>query len=129
MLIDIIAGTRPNFIKIAPLIRALQDHAAAKGTLRHRLVHTGQHYDNKLSGLFFEQLGIPEPEANLEVGSGTQAQQTGAIMERYERLLYKKPCNLCIVVGDVTSTMACAITAKKLNIPVAHIEAVFSRAI
>jgi len=123
VLIDIIAGARPNFIKIAPLIRALQDHVAAGGHMRHRLVHTGQHYDKKLSGLFFEQLGIPEPDANLEVGSGTQAQQAGAIMERYEALLMKAPSDLCIVVGDVTSTMACTITAKKLCIPVAHVEA------
>lgn len=123
MLIDIIAGARPNFIKIAPLIQALQVQEAAGGHLRYRLVHTGQHYDKKLSGLFFEQLGIPEPDANLEVGSGTQAQQTGAIMERYERLLLEKPCDLCVVVGDVTSTMACTIAAKKLCIPVAHIEA------
>ena len=95
---------------------------AAGGTLRYRLVHTGQHYDPRLSGAFFEQLGIPEPDVNLEVGSGTQAEQTAAIMTRYERLLLDAPSKLCLVVGDVTSTMACAIAAQKLGIPVAHVE-------
>lgn len=119
-LIDIIAGARPNFMKIAPIIRALEESG---GALRYRLIHTGQHYDKKMSGDFFEQLGIPEPDINLEVGSGTQAEQTGAIMTRYEKVLLEKKSNLCLVVGDVTSTMACAITAQKLCIPVAHVEA------
>ncbi|OQX19029.1 MAG: UDP-N-acetylglucosamine 2-epimerase (non-hydrolyzing), partial [Desulfobulbaceae bacterium A2] len=83
----------------------------------------GQHYDARMSGDFFTQLGIPEPDVNLEVGSGTQAEQTAAIMTRYEALLLESPSNLCLVVGDVTSTMACAITAQKLCIPVAHVEA------
>ena len=122
MLIDIIAGARPNFMKIAPIIRALQARAAAGGPLRYRLVHTGQHYDARLSGDFFTQLGIPEPDVNLEAGSGTQAEQTAAIMTRYERLLLERPTDLCLVVGDVTSTMACAIAAQKLCIPVAHVE-------
>ena len=122
MLIDLIAGARPNFMKVAPLIRALEARAAAGGPLRYRLVHTGQHYDPRLSGAFFEQLGIPEPDVNLEVGSGTQAEQTAAIMTRYERLLQEAPARLCLVVGDVTSTMACAIAAQKLGVPVAHVE-------
>ncbi|MEA3642477.1 MAG: UDP-N-acetylglucosamine 2-epimerase (non-hydrolyzing) [Lamprobacter sp.] len=122
ILIDIIAGARPNFMKIAPIIRALQEREAAGGPLRFRLVHTGQHYDPKLSGAFFEQLGIPQPDVNLEVGSGTQAEQTAAIMTRYEALLLEAPSRLCLVVGDVTSTMACAISAQKLCIPVAHVE-------
>ncbi len=121
--IDIIAGARPNFMKIAPIIRALDARAQAGGPLAYRLVHTGQHYDPKMSGEFFEQLGIPEPHVNLEVGSGTQAEQTGAIMTRYEKLLTEKRSDLCLVVGDVTSTMACAIAAQKLCIPVAHVEA------
>ncbi len=121
--IDIIAGARPNFMKIAPIIRALDARRAAGGRLSYRLVHTGQHYDARMSGDFFTQLGIPEPHANLEVGSGTQAEQTGAIMVRYERLLLEAPSRLCLVVGDVTSTMACAIAAQKLKIPVAHVEA------
>jgi UDP-N-acetylglucosamine 2-epimerase (non-hydrolysing) len=122
-LIDIIAGARPNFMKIAAIIRALEAHVAAGGTLRYRLIHTGQHYDARMSGDFFTQLGIPEPHVNLEVGSGSQAEQTGAIMTRYEKLLIESPSALCLVVGDVTSTMACAIAAQKLCIPVAHVEA------
>lgn len=122
-MIDIIAGARPNFMKIAPIIRALERHASVGGRLRFRLVHTGQHYDARMSGDFFTQLGIPEPDVNLEVGSGSQAEQTGAIMTRYEQLLLESPSELCLVVGDVTSTMACAIAAQKLCIPVAHVEA------
>ena len=91
--------------------------------LAYRLVHTGQHYDAKMSGDFFVQLGIPEPHRNLEVGSGTQAEQTAAIMIRYEALLQESRSALCLVVGDVTSTMACAIAAQKLCVPVAHVEA------
>lgn len=123
MLIDIIAGARPNFMKISPIIRALEARSQLGGQLRFRLVHTGQHYDAKMSGDFFTQLGIPEPDLNLEVGSGTQAEQTAAILTRYERLLLESPSRLCLVVGDVTSTMACAIAAQKLRIPVAHVEA------
>ncbi len=123
MLIDIIAGARPNFMKIAPIIHALKKHALDGGQLRYRLVHTGQHYDARMSGDFFTQLGIPEPDINLETGSGTQAEQTAAIMIRYEELLLKAPSSMCLVVGDVTSTMACAIVAQKLTIPVAHVEA------
>ncbi|HSB98673.1 MAG TPA: UDP-N-acetylglucosamine 2-epimerase (non-hydrolyzing) [Burkholderiaceae bacterium] len=122
-LIDIIAGARPNFMKIAPIIRAIEARQKADGTLRWRLVHTGQHYDARMSADFFEQLNIPEPDVNLEVGSGTQAEQTAAIMVRYEQLLLQQRSALCLVVGDVTSTMACAIVAQKLCIPVAHVEA------
>lgn len=121
-LIDIIAGARPNFMKIAPIIRTLRARQEAGGPLRYRLVHTGQHYDARMSGDFFQQLGIPEPDVNLEVGSGTQAEQTAAIMTRYERLLLEHRSQLCLVVGDVTSTMACAIAAQKLCVPVAHVE-------
>jgi UDP-N-acetylglucosamine 2-epimerase (non-hydrolysing) len=120
--IDIIAGARPNFIKIAPIIRALQSRHASGSRLRYRLIHTGQHYDARMSGEFFTQLGIPEPDVNLEVGSGTQAEQTAAIMVRYEALLLKERSDLCLVVGDVTSTMACSIAAQKLCVPVAHVE-------
>lgn len=122
MLIDLIAGARPNFMKIAPIVRALEARRAAGGSLRYRLVHTGQHYDARLSGDFFVQLGIPEPDVNLEAGSGTQAEQTAAIMVRYERLLLERRADLCLVVGDVTSTLACAIAAQKLCVPVAHVE-------
>ncbi len=121
--IDIIAGARPNFMKIAPIIRALDARRAEGGPLGYRLVHTGQHYDARMSGDFFTQLGIPEPQVNLEVGSGSQAEQTAAIMTRYEKLLLQQRADLCLVVGDVTSTMACAIAAQKLCVPVAHVEA------
>tara|TARA_R100001143_G_C3360893_1_gene135510 strand:+ start:11192 stop:12325 length:1134 start_codon:yes stop_codon:yes gene_type:complete len=122
MLIDIIAGARPNFMKISPIINELEKEAKNGSTLRYRLIHTGQHYDRNMSGSFFEQLGIPDPHHNLDVGSGTQALQTAEIMMRYEKILLESTSNLCLVVGDVTSTMACAITAKKLNILVAHVE-------
>jgi UDP-N-acetylglucosamine 2-epimerase (non-hydrolysing) len=121
-LIDIIAGARPNFMKIAPIIRAMQSTQQSGSDLRYRLVHTGQHYDARMSGEFFSQLGIPEPDANLDVGSGTQAEQTAAIMVRYERLLTEQRCDLCLVVGDVTSTMACSIVAQKMGVKVAHVE-------
>ncbi len=121
-LIDIIAGARPNFMKVAPIIRALRLRQEGGSRLRFRLIHTGQHYDARMSGDFFEQLGIPKPDVNLEVGSGTQAEQTSAIMVRYEKLLLKQRSDLCLVVGDVTSTMACAIAAQKLCVPVAHVE-------
>ena len=123
ILIDIIAGARPNFMKISPIINAIKESQRNGGNLLFRLVHTGQHYDPKLSGSFFEQLNIPEPDINLDVGSGTQAEQTGAIMIKYEKLLIDEPSKLCMVVGDVTSTMACAITAQKMGVPVAHVEA------
>lgn len=120
--IDLIAGARPNFMKIAPIIDALRDAQARGSHLGYRLIHTGQHYDRGMSGEFFEQLGIPEPGINLEVGSGTQAEQTGNIMVRYEKVLTEKKSDLCLVVGDVTSTMGCSIVARKLGVPVAHVE-------
>ncbi len=92
------------------------------GILRFRLIHKGQHYDRSMSGSFFEDLGIPDPEINLEVGSGTQAEQTAAIMVNYEKVLLKEKSDLCLVVGDVTLTMACSIVARKLGVPVAHVE-------
>lgn len=122
MLIDIIAGARPNFMKIAPIIKEIEKRQAQGEEISYRLVHTGQHYDRNMSGSFFEELGIPDPDFNLESGSGTQAEQTSKIMLGYEKVLLEKPCSICLVVGDVTSTMACAITAKKLLIPVAHVE-------
>lgn len=123
ILIDIVAGARPNFIKISPIIRELELRKKAGGHLNYRLIHTGQHYHDSMSGHFFRDLGIPSPDINLEVGSGSHAEQTAAIMLRYEKLLQSAPSALCLVVGDVTSTMACAITAQKLCIPVAHVEA------
>lgn len=123
MQIDLIAGARPNFMKIAPIIEAIEKAKDEGKDIDYRLVHTGQHYDKKMSGNFFEELGIPEPDINLEAGSGTQAEQTATIMTRYEKALMEKRPDLVMVVGDVTSTMACSIAAKKLNnIKVAHVE-------
>ncbi len=116
--IDIIAGARPNFMKIAPILEALRST-----DLDARLIHTGQHYDRNLSATFFEQLGIPNPDINLEVGSGSQAEQTGAIMTGYEKVLQESSTDFCLVVGDVTSTMACTITAKKMQVRCGHVEA------
>lgn len=110
-------------MKIAPIIRAIEKREAEGGLLRYRLVHTGQHYDSRMSGDFFDQLGIPPPHVNLQVGSGTQAEQTAAIMTRYEAVLASRRPRACVVVGDVTSTMAAAITAQKERVPVAHVEA------
>lgn len=123
MLITIIAGARPNFIKVAPIIEAIKSRQKEGIDIQYRLIHTGQHYDKKMSGDFFEQLGIPEPDANLKAGGGTQAEQTAAIMVRFETELLEHPAELVLVVGDVTSTMACAITAQKLHTKVAHVEA------
>jgi len=120
--IDLIAGARPNFMKIAPIIDALKAAEKRGGPLRFRLIHTGQHYDRAMSGSFFEELGIPDPDINLEVGSGSHAEQTAAIMVNYEKVLFKDKSDLCLVVGDVTSTMACSIAARKLGVPVAHVE-------
>jgi UDP-N-acetylglucosamine 2-epimerase (non-hydrolysing) len=117
--IVIVAGARPNFVKIAPIIDALEPY---RGTITTALVHTGQHYDTRMSESFFIQLNIRPPDINLESGGGTQAEQTAAIMIKFERYLSENPCNLVIVVGDVTSTLACSIVSKKLGIKVAHVE-------
>ncbi|MGC4100560.1 non-hydrolyzing UDP-N-acetylglucosamine 2-epimerase [Ferruginibacter sp.] len=123
MNITLVAGARPNFMKIAPMIKAIQAAQKAGKNIQYRLVHTGQHYDKKMSADFFEQLGIPEPHTNLECGGGTQAEQTAAIMVKFEQELMANKPDLVLVVGDVTSTMACTITAKKLCIDAAHVEA------
>ena len=120
MKIDIIAGARPNFVKIASLIYAIRNKAAK---ISYRLIHTGQHYDEDLSGSFFKQLDLPKPNINLGIRSGTQAEQTSAIMLAYEKVILKDRPDICLVVGDVNSSMACAITAKKMQIKVAHVEA------
>ncbi|WP_318643078.1 non-hydrolyzing UDP-N-acetylglucosamine 2-epimerase [Flavobacterium ardleyense] len=123
MKITIIAGARPNFMKIAPIIHAIQNAKDLGNNMDYRLVHTGQHYDDKMSGTFFEELNIPHPDANLECGGGSQAEQTASILVAFEKDLISYPADLVLVVGDVTSTMACAIVAKKLNTKVAHVEA------
>ncbi|HPR53690.1 MAG TPA: UDP-N-acetylglucosamine 2-epimerase (non-hydrolyzing) [Deltaproteobacteria bacterium] len=123
MLIDLIAGARPNFMKIAPIIDAIKAQQQKGAGIRYRLVHTGQHYDYNMSANFFEQLSIPDPEINLGAGGGTQAEQTAAIMTGYEKVLQQERPDLCMVVGDVTSTMACSIVARKMMVKVAHVEA------
>jgi UDP-N-acetylglucosamine 2-epimerase (non-hydrolysing) len=122
MKITLVAGARPNFMKIAPILRAIEGAASRGEDIQYRLVHTGQHYDKAMSGSFFEQLGIPEPNVNLECGGGSHAEQTAAIMVAFEKELMAHPCDWVVVVGDVTSTMACSISAKKLHIKVAHVE-------
>lgn len=122
MLITVVAGARPNFIKIAPIIDAIEKNKREGKKIDYRLIHTGQHYDKKMSKDFFDQLNIPEPHLNLESGGGTQAEQTANIMVRFEKELLNNPTDLVLVVGDVTSTMACAIVAQKLQTKVAHIE-------
>ena len=123
MKITIIAGARPNFMKIAPIIHAIQKARSRQKNISFRLVHTGQHYDKKMSATFFEELNIPHPNVNLECGGGSQAEQTAAILVNFEKELIQNPTDLVLVVGDVTSTMACAIVAKKLMTKVAHVEA------
>jgi UDP-N-acetylglucosamine 2-epimerase (non-hydrolysing) len=111
-------------MKIAPLIHALQAHNQTNSKkLDYALVHTGQHFDEKMSETFFRELNIPHPDVNLAGGGGTQAEQTAAIMVAFEKYLLANPCDLVLVVGDVTSTLACSIVAKKLQIQVAHVEA------
>lgn len=118
--VHLVAGARPNFMKIAPLVRALRAH---NGALRFKLVHTGQHYDRHLNEVFFEELGIPAPDELLAAGSGTHAQQTAKIMLGFEAWCERQQPDLVLVVGDVNSTLACALVAKKLGIRVAHVEA------
>lgn len=115
-----VVGARPNFMKIAPVLTAMAEHP---GRFDHRLIHTGQHYDERMSRAFFEDLRMTRPDYNLEVGSGGHAEQTGKVMMAVEPILQDFLPDCVIVVGDVNSTLACALTAKKLNLTVAHIEA------
>ena len=119
MKIVLVAGARPNFIKIAPLMKEMRDRPG----LETRLVHTGQHYDERMSGLFFEELEIPRPDVDLGVGSGSHAVQTAEVMRRFEPVLDAESPDAVVVVGDVNSTVACALTAVKKHIPTAHVEA------
>ncbi|MFK7913933.1 MAG: non-hydrolyzing UDP-N-acetylglucosamine 2-epimerase [Pseudomonadales bacterium] len=113
-----VVGARPNYMKIAPVYRALE----AAGGVEQILVHTGQHYSPEMSTHFFDELGMPRPDVNLNVGSGSHAEQTGRIMQAFEPVLLEHKPDLVIVVGDVNSTIACALDAKKLDIAVAHVE-------
>ena len=117
--ITLVAGARPNFMKIAPIVHAI----IKDGSMDYRLVHTGQHYDKVMSDTFFEELNIPKPDVNLGCGGGSQAEQTAKIMEAFEQDLMENKTDLVVVVGDVTSTMACTIAAKKIHVDVAHVEA------
>ena len=119
-LIYLIAGARPNFMKIAPIVRALEKCAEQ---LSYRIIHTGQHYDREMSDVFFEELGIPQPDHHLECGGGSHAEQTAKIMVAFEQICNAKLPDCVLVVGDVNSTLACSIVAKKFHIPVAHVEA------
>lgn len=119
MLVDLVAGARPNFMKVAPLYHALVDHPA----FRPRIVHTGQHYDPNMSEFFFRDLGLPEPDVALNIGSGPAGWQTGRILGAYEAVLLDDPPAIVVVVGDVNSTLATALAAVKLGIPVCHLEA------
>lgn len=120
-----VVGARPNFMKIAPFIRAIDRHNADnKGKeIVHKLVHTGQHYDARMSDAFFSDLGIPEPDINLGVGSGTHAEQVGKTMIEFEKVLKAEKPDWVVVVGDVNATLACSVTAKKEDIRCCHIEA------
>ncbi len=113
-----VVGARPNFMKAAPVFDAL-----ANGGQRQRLVHTGQHYDFNMSDVFFQELGLPAPDINLEVGSGSHAQQTSQILARFEAVVAEHKPDLVVVYGDVNSTVAAALVCAKLLIPVAHVEA------
>lgn len=120
MIIDVIAGARPNFMKVAPILRAMK---RVRPALPARLVHTGQHYDADMSDVFFAELGIDAPGVHLGVGSGPHGAQTARILAAYEELLLRDPPRGVVVVGDVNSTLACTLAAVKLRIPVAHVEA------
>lgn len=119
-MIHLVAGARPNFMKIAPIVRALRRRA---DLFDFSIVHTGQHYDREMSDVFFEELGIPRPDFHLDAGGGSHAQQTAKIMVAYEEIVQGHRPDCTLVVGDVNSTLACSIVAKKLHVPVAHVEA------
>ena len=115
-----VVGARPNFMKIAPLHRAFQNY---KNEIQHLICHTGQHYDEKMSKIFFEDLELPKPDFYLGVGSGSHAEQTANVMIKFEKVLLEEKPDAILVVGDVNSTIACSLTASKLHIKVIHVEA------
>lgn len=124
MRIAMVAGARPNFVKVAPILRALEPKEyVTNSPIRCRLIHTGQHYDHGMSQSFFDDLSIRAPDINLACGFGSQAEVTGAIMVSFERELVENPADLVLVVGDVNSTLACSIVAKKMGCMLAHVEA------
>ncbi len=114
-----VVGARPNFMKAAPVLCAIAEYPSVRQTL----VHTGQHYDAAMSDVFFQQLGMPAPDCNLGIGSGTHAHQTAAIMEAFEPVLHQRQPDLVLVYGDVNSTLAAALVCSKLGVRVGHVEA------
>ena len=114
-----VVGARPNFMKVAPLHRVLQEREGVDS----QIIHTGQHYDEEMSDVFFRQLGLPEPDVYLGVGSGTHAEQTARVMTAFEEVVFEEEPDVIVVVGDVNSTVACSLVAAKCHIPVAHVEA------
>ncbi len=119
-----VVGARPNFMKIAPFIRAIEKHNQGKGEkVEHLLVHTGQHYDHQMSQTFFDALNIPPPDIHLEVGSGSHAEQVGNTMIAFEKVVMEEKPDWVVVVGDVNATLACSVTAKKQHVKCCHIEA------
>ena len=125
MKILLVAGARPNFMKIAPIIRRLKAQGAGHKEMEWRLVHTGQHYDYEMSQAFFDDLEIPKPDFFLNSGSGSHAVQTARIMVGFEKVCVDEQPDIVVVVGDVNSTLACSVVAKKLGVKVAHVEAPF----
>jgi UDP-N-acetylglucosamine 2-epimerase (non-hydrolysing) len=119
LILDLVAGARPNFMKLAPVVRAIK----AQDGVSFRIVHTGQHYDPSMNDVFFDELGIPAPDVHLGVGSGSHGQQTARIIEGYEAHLMERRPAATVVFGDVNSTVACALAAAKLGVPIAHVEA------
>ena len=125
MKVILVAGARPNFMKIAPLMRGIDSYNKSSGSnsIETIFVHTGQHYDYEMSEIFFQDLELPKPDIYLGIGSGTHAEQTGRIIIKFEKVLFQEKSDLVVVVGDINSTLAGALAAVKLHIPVAHIEA------
>ena len=123
MKITLVVGARPNFMKIAPIIRALEKKKNELFSISYRLIHTGQHYDLVMNDRFFEQLQIPKPDISFGCGGGSDAEQTACIMSAFEKELISYRPDMVIVVGDVNSTMACSIITKKQQITLAHVEA------
>src|SRR5213076_1092182 len=114
-----VVGARPNFMKIAPIVEEMKKASDLKGVL----IHTGQHYDEAMSDVFFRELGIPSPDINLDVGPGTHAEQTAGVMVGFERVVLRLRPRCVVLFGDVNSTVACALVAAKVGVPVAHVEA------
>ena len=126
MRICIVAGARPNFMKIAPIVKAIDTHNCTKAErIEYFVVHTGQHYDEKMSNIFFNELGIPKPDINLEVGSSSHSEQSAAIMSKFEAVCVERKPTHVLVVGDVNSTIASALVASKMHMGVIHVEAGF----